>query len=150
MGLVYKIAKTKNVLKDEDAVQYGFYGLCRAAESFDPNYGTEFSTYASHYIKHWLKGKYADEKYRERVGNGSYIITDDVAKYSSDLIFPYDDTRMFLSDIMSKVDDCTKEILKMIYCGYQQKQIVCKLNISSKKYYNKIRNVKERFGDERN
>ena len=144
MGLVYSIAVKKGVIQDEDAVQYGFLGLCRAAESFDKNYGVKFSTFAYSYIIRWIDGLYSDIKHKGRVVGGSLVYTDDITKYKQEITAGIDD-KIFLSTILDKVDDCSRKILIMLYQGYLQKQITERLNISPSKYYNKIKKVRERF-----
>jgi RNA polymerase primary sigma factor len=43
------------VLAVEDLIAEGNLGLMRAAEAFDPQRGTRFSTYASYWIKQGIK-----------------------------------------------------------------------------------------------
>lgn len=151
MRLVYKIASDRGLLKDKDAVQCGFIGLCKAAEGFDPTRNVRFSTYATIYINRWLNGFSSDIRYRRRIRDGSYIIVDDISKYMNELSPSSNDydTKLFIQDMMSKVDECSRKILEMIYKGYKQKQIVVELNISSKKYYNRIKKIREKFNYER-
>jgi RNA polymerase sporulation-specific sigma factor len=49
MGLVYWLINRyyPTFIADEDVVQCGMLGLCRAAHTFDENYGVNFSSYAS-------------------------------------------------------------------------------------------------------
>lgn len=152
MKLVYKIASERGLLKDQDAVQSGFIGLCKAAEKYDPGRNTKFDTYAYVIINRWIGGLNSEKRYRKRIQDGSYINVDDISKYVDELAFSREDldTKLFIKDIMSKVDDCSKQIIEMIYKGYQQQQIVVKLNISSTKYYSRIRKIKEKFKDGRN
>lgn len=48
-----------NHLKFMDLIQEGNYGLMKAARSFDPNYGTAFSTFATSYIHGYIKNAIA-------------------------------------------------------------------------------------------
>lgn len=45
----------------EDRVQFGMFGLMRAAEKFDPSRGLRFSTYATPWIKQAIRGGVADQ-----------------------------------------------------------------------------------------
>lgn len=147
MKLVYKIASERGLLKDQDAVQSGFIGLCKAAEKYDPSRNTKFQTYACVAISRWIDGLNSERKYRKRIKDGSYIIVDDISKYVDELALSREDydTKLFIKDIMSKVDECSRQIIEMIYKGYQQQQIVVKLNISSSKYYSRIKKIEEKF-----
>lgn len=62
-------------LKIEDLIQEGNLGLIRAAEKYDPNKNTKFSTYASFWIKQSLqralntKTRLVKVPYRKRKSN---------------------------------------------------------------------------------
>lgn len=148
MGLVYSVAIKKGLINDEDAVQYGFLGLCKAAESYNKELGVRFSTFAYSYIIRWVDGLYSDIKHRRRVGGGELVYTDDITKYKQEISAGIDD-KVFLSIILDKVDKCSRRILEMLYQGYKQKQITEELKISSTQYYNKIKKVKEKFKDDK-
>lgn len=47
MGLVYQQLHRFNRINDEDAYSYAMEGLFKAASTFDPNRGLQFSTYAT-------------------------------------------------------------------------------------------------------
>lgn len=144
LELVYSIAKKKKLLFDEDAVQYGFVGLCKAAENYDNSRGIKFSTYACSYITKWLDGLYSDIKYRKSIKEGKIKITDEAEQYVTDVAH-ISDEKILLSVIFSNVDDESKQIMRMIYEGYSNKEIYFKLNITSNRYYKKIKNIKEKF-----
>lgn len=146
MGLVYSAAIQKRVVADEDAIQYGFLGLCKAAERYDKNLGIKFSTFAYSYIIRYVDGLYGDIKHRKHIKNGTYIYTDDITRYKEEITNGID-SFIFLKDIISKVDECSQKILLMLYEGYKHKEITKMLNISSAKYYSKIKNIKERFNN---
>src|SRR4051794_1420297 len=57
LKLVVKIARgyTGCGLSLEDLIGEGNLGLIRAAEKFDPSFGTRFSTYASYWIKRAIR-----------------------------------------------------------------------------------------------
>ncbi len=57
LRLVVRIARgyTGRGLELQDLIEEGNLGLLRAAEGFDPNRGTRFSTYASYWIKQSIK-----------------------------------------------------------------------------------------------
>ena len=47
MGLVYQQLRRFDRINDEDAYSYAMEGLFKAASTFDPNRGIQFSTYAT-------------------------------------------------------------------------------------------------------
>jgi RNA polymerase primary sigma factor len=57
LGLVKKIARdfVGRGLGLEDLIGEGYLGLMRAAEEFDPAFGTRFTTYASYWIKQSIR-----------------------------------------------------------------------------------------------
>uniref|UniRef100_A0A6C0KZF7 RNA polymerase sigma-70 region 2 domain-containing protein n=1 Tax=viral metagenome TaxID=1070528 RepID=A0A6C0KZF7_9ZZZZ len=56
----YKNYNCPKIERDE-LVQEGMYGLLRAIDKYDPNFGTKFSTYASYWIQAYMI-KYKNEK----------------------------------------------------------------------------------------
>lgn len=140
-GLVYSCAKKKHLLNNEDAIQYGMLGLCKAAENYNDQLGIKFSTFATSYIFRWLDGLYSDIKYKNRINDGSIVLVDDVEKYITN--FNNSENELDVNHILSIVDDDSKFILKMIYQGYSNKDIYTKLNITSNNYYNRIKKIKE-------
>lgn len=147
LGLVYNCAKKKHLLRDEDAIQYGFLGLCKAAERYNKDSSVKFSTFATSYIIRWLDGLYSDIKYRKRIRDGSLTISDEFESNTPSYEFPED--KMFVKTILDRVDKELKLILVMIYSGYSNKEIYTSLNLSSGKYYGKIKKIREEFVNER-
>lgn len=147
LGLVYSCAKKKHLLNDEDSVQYGFLGLCKAAERFDLNKGIRFSTFATNYIIHWLDGLYSDIKYRNNLNNGTIVISDDYEEeiIARDEIY----NKILTNSIINSSDAESQKILKLIYQGYSSKEICNKLGITSSKYYGRLNKIKERLRYER-
>ena len=143
LGLVYNCAKKKHLLKDEDAIQYGFIGLCKAAERYKKDSGVKFSTFATSYIIRWLDGMYSDIKYKQRIKDGNLIISDELEKYTPS--YDISDDNIIINIIMSNVDKESKTILTMLYKGYTNKEIYTELNLSSGKYYSKIKKIREKF-----
>jgi RNA polymerase sigma factor (sigma-70 family) len=147
LGLVYNCAKKKHLLRDEDAIQYGFIGLCKAAERYNKDSNVKFSTFATSYIIRWLDGLYSDIKYRKRIRDGSLIISDEFELNTPS--YELSEDKLFVKTIFNSVDKESKLILVMIYSGYSNKEIYTSLNLSSGKYYGKIKKIREKFVNER-
>lgn len=63
----YKWAVNTTSLTEEDLINYGVFGLMKAVDRFDVSHGTEFSTYAYHWIKQSIGRSIADEAYVIRI-----------------------------------------------------------------------------------
>ena len=142
IGLVYSIIKKKNKCNDDDAIQWGLYGLCKAAESYDSSRGVMFSTYAYSYIINWVDGKYCEIKHNRKICDGTFVYTDDLEKYRIELMDDIDN-RIYLEIALQDLDECGKKIVNMIYNGYKRKQITELLNISNTVYHHRIRKARE-------
>lgn len=58
INIVYFAAKKMGCGSDEDLIQEGMVGLCKAAKGFNPDKGYKFSTYALHCIKSHISRAY--------------------------------------------------------------------------------------------
>ena len=65
MGLVYREAhrwvRSANGLELDDLAAEGVFGLVRAIEKFDCDRGLAFITYASHWVKHFIRQAHGDD-----------------------------------------------------------------------------------------
>lgn len=61
-GLVYDTANKLGVGNNPDAIQEGFYGLIKAAQSYDSSRGIAFSTYAVPTIKGYILKSLHEDK----------------------------------------------------------------------------------------
>lgn len=145
MRLVYKVAVERGKLGDEDAIQSGFTGLCKAAENYDETKGNAFSTYAYSYIKWWIDGSYSDKKLEEQIRIGGITFVDDLTEYDRGEID--DENKRLVRELLSTADDFSREIIKLMYLGYTKSQIKKKMSISSRKLNKEIEKVKEKFID---
>ena len=71
-GLIVMVAKRfrgyiGGAIEWEDILQAGWLGLHRAAEKFDPEQGTKFSTYATHWIRNGIQRCIMNERRLVRV-----------------------------------------------------------------------------------
>ncbi|WP_295715585.1 RNA polymerase sigma factor RpoD/SigA [uncultured Mitsuokella sp.] len=58
----YEYSKRTKFLTIDDLAQFGYFGLMRAAQGYDPAKGTSFSTYAVIWIKQAIRRAIADEE----------------------------------------------------------------------------------------
>jgi RNA polymerase sigma factor (sigma-70 family) len=82
MGLVYSVAhrwvKSARGLELDDLAAEGVFGLLRAIEKFDCNRGIAFITYASHWIKHFIRQACGDESGIRRSDASRSVLARDV------------------------------------------------------------------------
>lgn len=142
IGLVYKVINDKGLGNDEEALSFGFYGLCRAAENYIPSKGT-FCTYAYNIIAGWVYGSSTDMTYRSRISSGAMILTDEIENYAPES--EINEARMCLSYIYSRVDKQTKQILKLLYEGHSKTMVSKLLGIPYNRINKKIEYIRSEF-----
>ena len=130
MKLVYTVIHRyfPNFCGDEDLVQIGMLGLVKAANTFDENRGTSFSTYACHCIKTEI---YNEFRNRKRLKVGEVMSLDYVLKDTEDdeitlggAIVGEPDVEFFdVSDLYNKLSDSDKLILDLKRQGYTHCEI---------------------------
>ena len=121
IGLVHYFAyKLYPGQVNDDLLQEGKYGLIKAVDKFDPNMGTQFSTYASYWIRATMR-LYMSEKHhihipqkkRKNINQSSVILQDDMSKMIPS--FSTQNIQLFteLYDIINHVN-LTKEEINML------------------------------------
>jgi RNA polymerase sigma factor (sigma-70 family) len=77
-GLVWPVAKrwarACTSLSIEDLIRWGEWGICRAAETFDPVFGCKFSTHAGYWIKAKVVRAAANDGVRMGVGQRAKLL----------------------------------------------------------------------------
>ncbi|MEG1565398.1 MAG: sigma-70 family RNA polymerase sigma factor [Bacilli bacterium] len=147
MNLVYYIARKLGYIDDEDALQYGFLGLCKAADNFDESRGTKFSTYAYPYISNWLAGTYSDIKLYKQMQEGNFV-DEDVLSYIS--VEDNSDGKEELEEVISKAKPKLQIIFKLLLYGYSRKEVSEIINKSQSTISTWISKFREDILDERN
>lgn len=143
INLVYSIATKMKLTKNRDAIQEGFLGLCKAAERYDSNL-SKFSTYATTYIRGYMQTFLRNNcviKPERKLNSFNYA---SVESYEDELhTIPTRSTEDIseIRDIIISADSTTKEILKLYYNGYSQKEIGMLMKVSQASISRKIRNI---------
>ena len=136
-------------IAEDDLYQEASLALYEAAESFEPERGVKFSTYAYVHIKNNLLNFV--KKYRRRYRDDIYSFDASTRglnfQVSDSTTSAYDEG--VLKDTLNRfLDDLSKEdrlILLMRGSNYSYKDIAEKLNMSTKKIDNKLRVLKQRL-----
>ena len=142
LNLVYRVIHDKRLEDDEEALSFGFYGLCKAAENYDPKKGS-FCTYAYNTILGWVYGNSTDISYKNRLDAGLTILSDEMDEYSPES--EINEARMCLRYIYSRVDEQTKKILRLLYEGYSKSMVSKILNIPYSRINKQIEFIRKEF-----
>lgn len=115
LKLVIHIAKyylNKSYLSFEDLVCEGNKGLVTAADKYDYNFGTRFSTYAAWWIKEAITSALKAEYKNDDFVTYETYISDSLKSTMSDTLVPREDVREYYN-IVEEVDD--KEVIDDLY-----------------------------------
>lgn len=124
IGLVYAQVHKRGIY-DEDLIQEGMVGLMNAARFYSPEFGANFSTYASSYIWAALFGTYSDKKYAK-----NSALTDSLNDPDRN-IQPAVDGCFF--DLYSNADPLANDVIKHICEGFTKTEVSELLNITTSK-----------------
>ena len=148
MNLVYFIINKyyPTFIHDEDIVQYGMLGLCKAAEKWDET-KSKFSTFASHAILNEIKMEFRRRsKQLETVSLSKIIHSEESKLILEDAIMG--ETDVGFIDMKGLNDSLTpreKEIWDMTLCGNTQREIAERLGLSVQRVNAVIRKIKKRW-----
>ena len=142
MKLVYYIISKEypTYLYDDDIVQSGMYGLCRAAQGWDENRGS-FATYAGK----WIRGEIRQEFSRRKTHSKDVSLEMDIGEDGTlgDIIqgdddVAYIDDETFYRQLTSE----EREVLKLHSAGYATYEIAQQLGFSEQKVNKLLRITK--------
>ena len=147
MPLVYSVIHKYSVPPSdlEDLIQEAFESLCLAAKRFDKTRGTNFSTYAYHYIsgrcKYFISRNALIKPVRTRESNYSKFVTYPTVeiencKYEDKIInlnISFEDD--LLCYILEKYGQLAYDIANLICQGYTVTEIAKQLNFRQKDIY---------------
>lgn len=148
MKLVYFIINKyyPTFIHDEDIIQYGMLGLCKAAEKWDET-KSKFSTFASHAILNEIKMEFRRRSKQPETVSLSKIIHSEESKLTlEDSIMGEADIGFV--DMKGLKDSLTpreKEIWDMTLCGDTQREIAERLGLSVQRVNAVIRKIKKRW-----
>ena len=122
MPLVYYMAN-KLGFRDEDSIQFGMWGLCKAAERYDPSKGVEFCTYACSMIAHWFKGDSSHYNHFNRVREGKIVNIESEESYIDNRADYRREVAEDIDYIMSMASPKLRQVFELMLQGYERKEI---------------------------
>lgn len=121
-------------IPQEDLEQEGMIGLLIAADKFEPDQGTKFSSYASYWIKKYIIAALEKET---KTSLNSGELNEEMTR-DNKAIDPPKTTKIDLPKDMPQVE---KTVLSLLYeKEFTLKEIACKMNISRER----VRQLKEK------
>ena len=146
MDLVYFLIRLyyPTYIYDEDIVQCGMVGLCKAAETWNEDKGT-FSTYASKCIRNHIRKEF---QYRNRHSNMlslDYEFKDNDGESTtlSEILVGYDDVEFVdFGTFYEQLTPSQKEVFDLTSIGMSPKQISEHLGKAETTIHTHIRRIK--------
>lgn len=131
MGLVYHVIQQKypTFIGDEDLIQSGMVGLCKAAESFDPTVG-KFSTFAYWCILNEIRRDFVSRFKHKGVLSLDYPAEVDGEKVKIGDIIVGDEDVGYVDLTDNSLTNRQKEILDLYQRGLNGVEIASVLGIS--------------------
>ena len=144
MNLVYHIISRQypTFIHDEDVIQSGMLGLCKAAESFDPKKGL-FSTYAGRCIRNEINQEFIKRKpFSQMVSLDTKISEEGTLQ---DVLVGEDDVA-YIDDFYDGLTNEEVKVIKLYNSGYISGEISELLNIPVEKVRKIMRIIKIKRG----
>lgn len=129
MPLVYYMANRLG-FHDEDSIQFGMYGLCVAAEKFDPNRGVAFSTFACAQISKWFMGDNSQCKYFKQLREGKFIPITEEDSYIDNRADYRREVMEEVDYLMSMASPKLQKVFELMLQGYERKEIAEMIGVS--------------------
>ena len=146
MGLVYHLILKEypTYLQDEDIVQCGMLGLCKAAEKWDES-KSKFSTFAMFSIRSAIQTELRDRAKHKGILSLDYEVDngDDGVCTFGDIIAGDDDVPYFdLGIDLNQLNKKERQIAELLPTGMSQVDIGKKLGVSKQYVWQTIRKIK--------
>lgn len=150
MNLVYSFLSKEypTFLYDEDIVQCGMLGLCRAANTWDENI-SKFSTYAWKCIRTEVVDEFRKRAKHNGVLSLDYEKTDkngDTTTFGSTLIGEEDVNYVDLSFNTDLLTDKQKQVFELYKTGLSVPEIAKKIGISKQHAWETMRKIRKLRG----
>ena len=145
MNLVYFLVSRyyPTFTQDEDIIQSGMVGLCRAADTWDES-KSMFSTYASKCILNEILQEFKRRKRHYNTVSLDQDVTDD-STLSEFLIGDEDIDFVDFDGFYNQLNPREKEIVKLQHAGVSVKEIAEKFDCSQECVYKHIRLMKTKW-----
>lgn len=131
--------------RDEDILQIGYIGLIKAAESYDPELGFAFSTYASTIIMNEIKMEFRNIQKSPSTISIDTIIVDDGTMKLEDVLGSEDLEVFDLTPFMNRLTDLERTMVYMAIEGSRKSDIARELNVSRSYVTRIFQNIRKKW-----
>lgn len=149
MNLVYHLISKEypTYLHDEDIVQCGMLGLCKAAEKWDEK-KSKFSTFASFCIRSEIQTEFRNRAKHQGTLSLDYEVDNDGEKTTfGDFIVGEEDVAYVDFGVdMNSLNQKEQLIAELLTNGVNQEDIVSRLGVSKQAVWKTIRKIKAMRG----
>jgi len=146
MNLVYYLAHTyyPKYAKDEDIIQSGMVGLCRAAETWDES-KSKFSTYASRAILNEFTKEFKSRRQSLNTLSLDYEMGEENATFGELLVGEKDVLYVDLKELYAELTPRERECFELLREGWRPIDIAKKLGISRQHVNYHLRQIRLRW-----
>ena len=138
INLVYALVSREypTYLHDEDIIQSGMLGLCKAADKWDES-KAKFSDFAWYCIRHEIIDEFKRRAKHQGVLSLDYeTLTDGVKGSLADTIVGEEDVAYVDVDVnQSKLNETERKVYELLVDGVQPMEVAKQLNISHQMVY---------------
>ena len=144
MNLVYSLVSKEypTYLKDEDIIQCGMLGLCKAAEKWEDG-KTQFSTFAWRCIRNEIVNEFRRRAKHQGVLSLDYEMTDeDGGKSTFGDCVVGDDDIVYVDDEVKSITDRERQVLELYKTFQNHAEVAAKLGVSKQYVWKTMRKIR--------
>lgn len=144
MKLVYYVINHNypTFINDEDLIQTGMCGLCKAAESWDSS-KSKFSTYATHCIINEIKNEFRQRQRQPKTISLNTTPIDEVDNELGDLLIGDEDVEVIDEEsVLANLSLKEKEVFEMLKSGLDPDEIAKHFGFNRQRMNNIMRKIR--------
>lgn len=148
MNLVYSLVTKEypTYINDEDIIQCGMLGLCKAAEKWDES-KTQFTTFAWRCIQNEIRQEFRRRMKHQGVLSLDYEVTDNDGEKASfgDFLIGAEDV-LYVDKEVNGLSQREQQIFELFQSGLRYSEIAVKLGTSRQYIWKTMRKVRTLYG----
>lgn len=132
---------------DEDVIQVGMVGLCKAANSYDPNRGT-FSTYAGRFIVCEIRNYFRDSNKSVKATSLDKIVNENTENDFYDIVMAEDvdfDAELERDRFYESLSPKQRIVMDGLRCGLTQAEIATEQGVSHQAVGQVVRTIRRKW-----